>query len=77
MEATYATILLVSALRGEPQDHVAHAFKSEWDCSQMLGLGADVWHDNNMMARCIKTRIITSTSTPMMRPDDLMEAYND
>jgi len=75
--ATYLTILVVSSLGPDDYDYVAYPFKDQWDCSQMLGLGADVWHENNMMARCIKTRIITSTSTPMQRPDNLMERYDD
>ena len=77
MIATYLTILVVSTLGPDDYDYVAHGFKDQWDCSDMLGLGAEIWKENNMMARCVETRIVTSTSTPIPRPDDLMEAYND
>ena len=77
MIATYLTILVVSTLGPDDHDYVAHGFKNQWDCSQMLGLGAEVWKENNMMARCVETRIVTSTSTPIPRPDNLMEAYDD
>ena len=71
MIATYLTILVVSSLGPDDYDYVAYPFKDQWDCSQMLGLGAEVWKDNQMMARCVETRIVTSTSTPMERPDNL------
>jgi hypothetical protein len=77
MIATYLTILVVSSLGPDDYDYVAYPFKDQWDCSHMLGLGAEVWKENEMMARCVETRIVTSTSTPMMRPDDLMERYDD
>ena len=77
MIATYLTILVVSSLGPDDYDYVAYPFKDQWDCSQMLGLGAEVWKDNQMMARCVETRIVTSTSTPMERPDSLMEAYTN
>lgn len=77
MNATYATILLVSALHGDPYDYAATAFRTQEDCGRALGLGAEIWKENEMMARCVETRIVTSTSTPMERPDDLMEAYDD
>ena len=77
MIATYLTILVVSSLGPDDYDYVAYPFKDQWDCSHALGIGAEVWKENNMMARCVETRIVTSTSTPMMRPDDLMEAYDE
>ena len=76
MIATYLTILVVSSLGPDDYDYVAYPFKDQLDCSQMLGLGAEVWKDNQMMARCVETRIVTSTSTPMERPDSLMEAFD-
>ena len=77
MIATYLTILVVSSLGPDDYDYVAYPFKDQWDCSQMLGLGAEIWKENEMMARCVETRIVTSTSTPLERPDNLMEAYRD
>ena len=76
MIATYLTILVVSSLGPDDYDYVAYPFKDQWDCSQMLGLGAEIWKQNNMMARCVETRIVTYTSMPIPRPDDLMEAYD-
>lgn len=77
MTATYLTILVVSSLGPDDYDYVAYLFRDQWDCSDMLGIGAEAWKDNNMMARCVETRIVASTSTPIPRPDNLMEAYND
>jgi hypothetical protein len=74
--ATYLTILVVSSLGPDDYDYAAYPFKDIWDCSQMLGLGAELWKENNMMARCVETRIVASVSTPIERPDDLMEAYD-
>lgn len=76
MIATYLTILVVSSLGPDDYDYVAYPFKDQWDCSQMLGLGAETWKDNQMMARCVETRIVTSTTTPMERPDSLIEAFD-
>jgi hypothetical protein len=77
MNATYATILLVSALHGDPYDYTAVAFRNQADCGRALGLFSEVWKDNDMMARCIRTNIVTSSSAPIPRPDDLMEAYDE
>jgi hypothetical protein len=77
MIATYLTILVVSSLGPDDHDYVAYPFKGQWDCSRALGIGAEVWKENNMMARCVEARIVTSTSTPIERPDDLMEGRGD
>lgn len=77
MIATYLTILVVSSLGPDDYDYVAYPFKDQWDCGHALGLGAETWQQNEMMARCVETRIVASVSTPMERPDNLMEPYND
>ena len=77
MNATYATVLIVSALIGQEHDYVAEVYRDQATCSHVLGLFSEVWTEHEMMARCIKTNIITSTSLPVPRPDNLMEAYND
>ena len=77
MIATYLTILVVSSLGPDDYDYVAYPFKDVWDCGDALLVGADAWKQNDMMAQCLRTNIVTSTSTPIERPDNLMEDYND
>lgn len=76
MIATYLTILIVSNLHGEG-DYVAYAMHDKWACSDMLEAGGKIWAENDMMARCVETNILTSTSAPIPRPDNLMDAYNE
>lgn len=77
MIATYLTILVVSMLETDSDQHMAYAYKDRWECSEALGTNANALHEARLMGRCILTNIITSTSTPMERPDNLMEAYRD
>ena len=77
MIATYLTILVVSTLDADSDQHMAYAYKDVWDCSEALGEQAQALHEARLMGRCIRTSIITSTSTPMERPDNLMESYDD
>ena len=69
MQATYATVLIVSALIGPERDYVAYVFHDQQTCSQAIALFADTWTEHDLMARCIETRIITSTSTPIPNPN--------
>jgi hypothetical protein len=77
MIATYLTILVVSSLGPDDNNPMAYAYKDAWDCSDMLMTHGETMQELGLMGRCIRTNIITSTSTPMMRPDDLMGAYDD
>lgn len=77
MIATYLTIFVVSTLDADSDQHMAYAYKDRWDCSEALGANAQALHEARLMGRCILTNIITSTSTPMERPDNLMEAYTN
>lgn len=77
MIATYLTIFVVSMLEADSDQHMAYAYKDLWDCSNALGEYAQELQQAGFMGRCIETNIITSTSTPMERPDNLMEFYDD
>lgn len=77
MIATYLTLLVISSLGPDDDNHIAYAYKDAWECSDMLTTHGRTMHELGLMGRCIQTNIITSTSTPMMRPDNLMEAYRD
>lgn len=76
MIATYLTIFVVSMLDADSDQHMAYAYKDAWDCSEALGANSQALQEARLMGRCIPTNIITSTSTPMERPDNLMEPYN-
>ena len=77
MIATYLTILVVSSLGPDDDNHIAYGYHDAWDCSNILTTHGRTMHELNLMGRCIETRILTSTSTPMERPDNLMEAYGN
>ena len=78
MNATFATILLVSPLTAQDPYHSYYEiYDSAFACSEVITERAPDFYEANMMAQCIVTNKPTSTSAPVPRPDNLMEAYND
>jgi len=75
MTATYLTLLIISSLGPSDKQHMAYSYRSAMECSDVLVANSRAMYEANLMGRCIQTRIVTSTSTPIPRPDNLMEAY--
>ena len=68
MMATYLTLFIVSSLGPSDEQHMAYAYRSAMECSDVLVENSQALYEANLMARCIRTNIITSTSTPVPRP---------
>ena len=78
MNATFATILLVSPLTAqEPYHSYYEIYDSAFACSEVITDMAPDLYEANMMAQCIETNKPTSTSAPVPRPNNLMESYDD
>lgn len=78
MNATFATILLVSPVMAqEPYLSYYEIYDSAFACSEVITERSDDLYESNMMAQCIVTNKPTSTSAPIPRPDNLMEAYDE
>ena len=78
MNATFATILLVSPLTAqEPYHSYYEIYDSAFACSEVITEMAGDLYEANMMAQCIETNKPTSTSAPVPRPDNLLEPYDE
>ena len=72
MIATYLTLLIVSSASGEPT-YATIPYETREQCEFAMVMNADVWVENGMMSQCYVTHLVTSSSAPVPRPDDLME----
>jgi len=78
MNATFATILLVSPLTAqEPYHSYYEIYDSAFACSEVITEMSEDLYEANMMAQCIMTNKPTSTSAPVPRPNNLMEFHDD
>jgi hypothetical protein len=69
MTATYLTLFIISSLGPSDEQHMAYPYRSAMECSDVLVENSKALYEANLMARCIRTNIITSTSAPVLRPD--------
>ena len=78
MNATFLTILLVSPVTAQvPYHSYYELYDSAFACSEVITEMAGDLYAANMMAQCIVTNKPTSTSAPVPRPENLMDAYDD
>lgn len=78
MNATFATILLVSPITAQDPYHSYYEiYDSAFACSEVITERASDFYEANMMAQCIVTNKPTSTSAPVPRPENLMEPHDD
>ena len=70
MIATYLTLLIVASDSGDPT-YATIPYGTREQCEFAMVLNADVWAENGLMSQCYVTHLVTSTSTPVPRPEGL------